>query len=77
MCNAVIKPIFGAASIGVVRVNSEEQLRTTYRKVVREMAAARIVDGALEQGAAAAEAVQEDGIIDQVPPSPPSPPKHD
>ena len=47
-------------------MNSEEQLRKTYKQVQREMAAARIVDGALEQGAAAAEAVQEDGIIDQV-----------
>ena len=49
---AVIKPIFGAASIGVVRVNSEAELEATYRRVQKEMGAARIVAGALQQGPA-------------------------
>ena len=48
---AVIKPIFGAASIGVVRVNSEEELVAAYKRVQKEMSSARIVAGALQQGA--------------------------
>eukprot|EP00884_Botryococcus_braunii_P015539 jgi/Botrbrau1/2669/Bobra.0203s0016.1 len=47
---AVIKPIYGAASIGVVRVNSQEELEEKYKKVEKEMKAARIVAGALQQG---------------------------
>jgi biotin carboxylase len=31
---AVIKPVNGAASIGVIRVNSEEELRTAYERWV-------------------------------------------
>lgn len=48
---AVIKPIFGAASIGVVRVNSEDELVAAYKRVQKEMSSARIVAGALQQGA--------------------------
>ena len=47
---AVIKPIFGAASLGVVRVDSLEQLERTYVRVQKEMAGAQIVAGALTQG---------------------------
>ena len=47
---AVIKPIYGAASIGVVRVDSKEQLEKTYIRVQEEMSGAKIVDGALVQG---------------------------
>jgi len=47
---AVIKPIYGAASIGVVRVDNLEQLEKTYIRVQEEMAGAKIVDGALVQG---------------------------
>ena len=46
----VIKPIYGAASIGVVRVSNYEDLEKTYGKVQEEMASAKIVDGALVQG---------------------------
>ena len=45
---AVIKPIYGAASIGVVRVNSEKDLHHIYARVQREMAAVRVVAGALQ-----------------------------
>ncbi|KAL3140541.1 hypothetical protein ABBQ32_005121 [Trebouxia sp. C0010 RCD-2024] len=48
---AVIKPIYGAASIGVVRVNDMQQLEAAYKRVTRELARAHIVAGALEQGA--------------------------
>ena len=47
---AVIKPIFGAASIGVVRVNDAADLDRAYARVQKEMASARIVAGALQQG---------------------------
>lgn len=47
---AVIKPIYGAASIGVVRVDSFEDLQRAYARVTKELASARIVAGALEQG---------------------------
>lgn len=46
----MIKPIYGAASIGVVRVDSKEQLEKTYIRVQEEMSGAKIVDGALVQG---------------------------
>ena len=51
-CHAVIKPIYGAASIGVVKVEDMEGLKLTYRRVAKEMAGARIVDGAMQAGAA-------------------------
>lgn len=50
MHTPVIKPIYGAASIGVVRVNSLEDLEKTYLRVQKEMSGARIVAGALTQG---------------------------
>ena len=46
----MLKPIYGAASIGVVRVNDEEQLEKAYKRVTRELAKAHIVAGALQQG---------------------------
>lgn len=49
---AVIKPIYGAASIGVVKVEDMEGLKKTYKRVAKEMAGARIVDGAMQAGAA-------------------------
>lgn len=46
----MIKPIYGAASIGVVRVDNLQQLETAYKRVTRELARAHIVAGALQQG---------------------------
>ena len=57
----VIKPIYGAASIGVVRVNNMAELRKTYKKVVKEMAGARIVAGALQQAEASDDDEPADG----------------
>ena len=45
----MIKPIYGAASIGVVRVDTLEDLEKTYVRVQKEMSGARIVAGALQQ----------------------------
>eukprot|EP00798_Chlamydomonas_sp_ICE-L_P025943 gene25943-11622_t len=47
---SVIKPVSGAASIGVIRVNNEEDLNRAYERVVRDMSNARIVAGALIEG---------------------------
>ena len=58
---AVIKPIYGAASIGVVRVNNMAELENTYKKVVKEMAGARIVAGALQQADASDDDEPADG----------------
>lgn len=46
----MIKPIFGAASIGVVRVDNKEQLEKTYIRVQEEVSGAKIVDGSLVAG---------------------------
>jgi biotin carboxylase len=46
---AVIKPIYGAASIGVVRVDDFDSLEKSFAKVSKELAGARIVAGALQQ----------------------------
>ncbi|GFR47370.1 hypothetical protein Agub_g9079 [Astrephomene gubernaculifera] len=47
---AVIKPISGAASIGVIRANNEEDLLRAFKKVQHDMSRARIVAGALVEG---------------------------
>uniref|UniRef100_A0A7S0RDS3 ATP-grasp domain-containing protein n=1 Tax=Chlamydomonas leiostraca TaxID=1034604 RepID=A0A7S0RDS3_9CHLO len=47
---AVIKPVSGAASIGVIRVNNEEELHAAYARVVADMKKARIVAGAITEG---------------------------
>eukprot|EP00887_Chlorella_sp_A99_P005398 scaffold1.g5398.t1 len=47
---AVLKPICGAASIGVVRVESLEQLQEAFDRVCQDMRAAKVVAGALQQG---------------------------
>jgi len=61
--SAVIKPIYGAASIGVVRVNDMPQLEQAYKRVTRELAKAHIVAGALQQGEEEEE--DEDSAADQ------------
>jgi len=47
---AVIKPVSGAASIGVVRVNDMAALHEAYHRVARDMSRARVVAGALVEG---------------------------
>lgn len=47
---AVIKPVNGAASIGVIRVNDEAALQKAYTRVVSDMARCRVVAGALVEG---------------------------
>lgn len=47
---AVIKPISGAASIGVIRVDDPGMLAKSYTRVQRDLRRAKIVAGALQQG---------------------------
>ncbi|KFM27308.1 Carnosine synthase 1 [Auxenochlorella protothecoides] len=46
---AVIKPIHGAASLGVVRVDDHEALLRAYARVRREMGSVRVHSGIVEQ----------------------------
>jgi hypothetical protein len=39
---SVIKPVSGAASIGVIRVNDMEQLQKAYERVVRDLSRAKV-----------------------------------
>lgn len=48
---AVIKPVSGAASLGVVRVDSFDELEAAYHRVVSEMRRYRVTSGALVAGA--------------------------
>eukprot|EP00775_Hariotina_reticulata_P008709 gene8709-8890_t len=47
---AVIKPVSGAASIGVIRVNNMEDLHKAYQRVVKDLSRAKVVAGALIEG---------------------------
>lgn len=47
---AVIKPVSGAASIGVIRVNDAAQLAKAYERVVKDLSRAKVVAGALVEG---------------------------
>merc|ERR1719277_1603075 len=46
---AVLKPISGAASLGVKKVTKEEELLHCYREVVEELGSLVVVSGALVQ----------------------------
>mmetsp|Transcript_24803 Transcript_24803/g.63947 ORF Transcript_24803/g.63947 Transcript_24803/m.63947 type:complete len:638 (+) Transcript_24803:91-2004(+) len=47
---AVIKPVSGAASIGVMRVDNMQQLNDAYARVSSDMRRAKVVAGALSEG---------------------------
>ncbi|KAF5841959.1 ATP-grasp domain-containing protein [Dunaliella salina] len=47
---AVIKPVSGAASIGVMRVDNLQQLNDAYARVSSDMRRAKVVAGALSEG---------------------------
>uniref|UniRef100_A0A7R9Z3D5 ATP-grasp domain-containing protein n=1 Tax=Chlamydomonas euryale TaxID=1486919 RepID=A0A7R9Z3D5_9CHLO len=63
---AVIKPVAGAASIGVIRVNDLEHLKAAYARVMSDMSKARIVAGALVEGVEGGEAGNAGGWIKTV-----------
>lgn len=68
---AVMKPVSGAASLGVKKVTSAEELMACYRDVVKEMSSLVVVGGALQQGdgtgqgVAAAQVVQMSVLLEQ------------
>mmetsp|Transcript_30006 Transcript_30006/g.71495 ORF Transcript_30006/g.71495 Transcript_30006/m.71495 type:complete len:603 (+) Transcript_30006:197-2005(+) len=47
---AVLKPIHGAASLGVIRCNNFDELAKAHTRVAKELRSARIVAGAIEEG---------------------------
>jgi len=47
---AVLKPVSGAASLGVKKVNSEEELVAAYQEIIEELSTLVITSGALVKG---------------------------
>jgi len=47
---AVIKPIHGAASLGVIRVENFDELHKAYARVMKELKGAKVVAGAIMEG---------------------------
>lgn len=66
---SVIKPIFGAASLGVVRVDDEAALVAAFDRVTKEMAAARIEAGALVAGGEEEEEQEGGAAVPAAPPT--------
>jgi hypothetical protein len=71
---AVIKPVSGAASIGVVRVNDMAALQEAYERVARDMSRARVVAGALVEGDGEDEAAEDDAKAAAAAGTTPTPP---
>lgn len=61
---AVMKPVSGAASLGVKKVESPEQLRHSYKEVNAELSSLVVSSGALIQGDGKANGVNADNLID-------------
>jgi len=60
---AVLKPVSGAASMGVTKVMSQGELAESYRKVVSELSSLVVVGGALVQSDGSCGGVQADGVV--------------
>lgn len=61
---AVLKPISGAASLGVKKVLAKEDLLLCYKEVVAELSSLVVISGALEQGSASGRGVKADSVVD-------------
>lgn len=61
---AVLKPVSGAASLGVKKVESPEQLRQCYKEVSEELGSLVISSGALIKGDGSSKNVDADKVID-------------
>ena len=59
---AVIKPIHGAASLGVLRVESWESLTTAYQRVCAELAATIVENGVVRQATASEQTLVRGGL---------------
>jgi len=61
---AVLKPVSGAASLGVKKVEDEDSLRRSYAEVVQEMNGLVVTSGALVKGDNSSSGVDANNIID-------------
>jgi carnosine synthase len=60
----VLKPISGAASLGVKKVETRQELTAVYREVVAELSTLVVVSGALVKNASDGKGVQADTVVD-------------
>uniref|UniRef100_A0A7S0B870 ATP-grasp domain-containing protein n=1 Tax=Pyrodinium bahamense TaxID=73915 RepID=A0A7S0B870_9DINO len=63
---AVLKPVSGAASLGVKKVESEAQLRSTYQELERELSSLVVSSGALVKDDGTGNGVNADAVISTV-----------
>mmetsp|Transcript_1028 Transcript_1028/g.2641 ORF Transcript_1028/g.2641 Transcript_1028/m.2641 type:complete len:619 (-) Transcript_1028:177-2033(-) len=61
---AVLKPVSGAASLGVKKVTSAEELAGTYKEIVDELSTLVVSSGALIQGSPDSGGVNAKGMVD-------------
>lgn len=61
---AVLKPVSGAASLGVKKVNSADELQQSYKEVVEEMSSLVVSSGALIKGDGSNVGVDASNVID-------------
>jgi len=61
---AVLKPVSGAASLGVKKVTSKEELDACYKEVVTELSSLVISSGALVKGSAGGSGVNASNVAD-------------
>jgi carnosine synthase len=61
---AVLKPVSGAASLGVKKVEDEESLRRSYMEIVGEMSTLVVSSGALIKGEGSSNGIVADSMID-------------
>lgn len=60
---AVLKPVSGAASLGVAKVTSQNELMEVYRKVIGELKSLVVISGALVQNDGSGQGVQADQVV--------------
>lgn len=61
---AVLKPVSGAASLGVRKVSSFQEMRTCYGEIVAEMKTLVVCSGALVKNDGNKDALQAEGMVD-------------
>mmetsp|Transcript_17927 Transcript_17927/g.56852 ORF Transcript_17927/g.56852 Transcript_17927/m.56852 type:complete len:593 (-) Transcript_17927:15-1793(-) len=61
---AVMKPISGAASLGVKKVQAEAELLACYREVITELRSLVVVSGALAQGNGSGQGIAAEKVVD-------------
>jgi len=61
---AVLKPISGAASLGVKKVTAVDQLAGCYREVIADLSSMVVVSGALAQGNGSSQGIAAASVVD-------------